>query len=135
MTCSACQPQNALSVVRGESKTFLITVRDEQRNLIDLTGALAWFTVKNRVEDVSSVISKRNLAAGGVDGQILITLPQTGVSLGQMQVFLTPPDSAELDPGAAFWCDSWIQLTSGNRYQILSNQPFAVLPAITTRFF
>lgn len=123
-----------IKVTRGESKTFLMTVRDSNKQPVDLTGGKVWFTVKNRVEDVGAIISKKNLAAGGVDGQILITLPQTLAAIGQAQIFLDPADTAGLDPEASYWCDAWVQLTSGKRYQVLSNRPFKIDPAVTTVF-
>ena len=134
MTCLACNTATTLLVTRGESKTYRVTVRDAQKNPVDLTGAKVWFSVKNRVEDLSPIIGKRNLAAGGVDGQILITLPQTGTSLGQMQIFLDPADTAGLDPCASYVCDVWVQFTSGKRYQVIKNRGFRIEPAVTTIF-
>jgi hypothetical protein len=134
MTCAACSPQRGLSVIRGESKTFLVTVRDAQRNPIDLTACSVWFSVKNRLEDVGPVITKRNAAVGGVDNQILITVPQTGAAIGQLSILIDPADTAALDPEGSYVCDAWVQLTNTKRYQVLTNRPFNILPAVTTAF-
>jgi hypothetical protein len=134
MTCSACNPQHALTVTRGESKTFLVTVRDSQRNLIDLTSASVWFTVKNRLEDPGATIAKKNVTAGGVDGQILVSLPQVGAVVGQFKIFIVPADTTGIDPEAALVCDAWVQVASGQRYQVISNRQFKILPAVTTAF-
>lgn len=136
MSCNNCDGSSTnLHVTRGESATFLLTVVNlTTKQPIDITGALAWFTVKNRVEDPGATISKKNTAAGGVDGQILISSPQSGATLGQLQVFLTPPDTAGLDPDDEYWCDAWVQLSSGKRYQVVSNRSFTIDPAVTTSF-
>jgi hypothetical protein len=124
-----------LTVTRGESKTFLMTVRARSTKApVDITGAKVWFSVKNRVEDVALIIAKRNLAAGGVDGQILITLPQVGASLGQAMIFLDHADTASLDPEASYVCDVWIQLTTSKMYQVVKNRKFRIDPSVTTSF-
>lgn len=148
-------PLSPIRVTRGASKTLLFTVRADLvtgeltatvagvdptptvGNLVDLTGALIWFTVKNRVEDVGATIAKRNTAAGGVDNQLLITVPQTGGALGQFRVFLDPADTAGVDPAAAFWCDAWVQLPGGpplRRYQVRGDGPMIIDASVTTSF-
>jgi hypothetical protein len=129
-------PPQPITVVRGESKTFLLAVRDSKTlQPVDLTGAKVWFTTKNRIEDINAIITKKNVTAGGVDGQILITVPQTGATMGQAQIFLDPADTAGLDSDASYWCDAWVQLATGKRSQVLSNRQFVVEPAVTTVFF
>lgn len=134
MTCSACNPQQCLTVIKGASKTFLLTVRDTKRNPIDLTACSVWFTVKNRLSDAGALIAKKNAAAGGVDGQILITVPQLGVTVGQVSIVIDPADTAGLDPEESYVCDAWVQETNTKRYQVLSNRAFTILPAVTTNF-
>lgn len=133
--CSATAAQRTpIVVVSGATKTLLLTVRDKNKQPVDLTGAKVWFTVKNRIGDVAACITKKNTAAGGVDGQILITIPQTGATKGQVKVFLVPADTAAMDPTESFWCDAWVQLATGERYQVVSNRAFRVDPAVTTSF-
>lgn len=140
MSCPSCSAANAaglkpaITVVRGANKTLLMTVRDGNKQPVDLTGAKVWFTVKHRIEDVAACISKKNLLAGGVDGQILILLPQTGAQKGQAKIFLVPADTAGMDPAESYWCDAWVQLATGEKYQVVSNRPFKVEPAVTTSF-
>lgn len=111
MSCTNPQaPPKPVTVVRGASKTFLLTVHDTKTQLpVSVTGARVWFTVKNRIEDPNAIISKRNVMAGGVDGQAIVVTPQSGATLGQVQVFLDPADTSGLDPAAEFWCDAWVQ--------------------------
>jgi hypothetical protein len=136
MGCAASQTSAnaALTVTRGESKTFLITVLDSKKQPVDITGAKIWFSVKNRIEDAALIIGKRNLAAGGVDGQILITLPQTGASIGQATIFIFPADTASLDPCESYICDVWLQPLTGGLYQVVKNRKFLIAPAVTTQF-
>lgn len=137
MSCPSCSTSAAvktITVVRGANKTLLMTVRDSNKQPVDLTGAKVWFTVKNRIEDVAACISKKNLLAGGVDGQILVLLPQTGAQKGQAKIFLVPADTAGMDPDESYWCDAWVQLATGEKYQVVSNRPFKVESAVTTSF-
>jgi len=126
-----------LRVTRGASRAWLFTV-----NLVatgapqDLTGALVWFTVKGRLEDVAAAITKANSAAGGVDNQVLIITPQTGISVGAFKVFLTPADTSPLSP-RTYWCDAFVQLPGSapiNRQQVMANRQLVVDPAVTTVF-
>ena len=146
-------PASPLVVVRGASRTLPFTVRSDAASgdlvaavagdpavsgaSVDLTGALVWFTVKNRVEDMGAVVAKKNVAAGGVDNQAVIASPQTGISQGQFRVFLDPADTLPLDPAASYWCDAWVQLPGGppiKRYQVMRNRQLVVEPTVTTTF-
>lgn len=154
MSCT--RPQTSvvpIHVTRGASKTLLFTARADvvtgemsaaiagvdqvlTGSPVDLTGAKVWFTVKNRVEDVAAVTTKRNVAAGGIDNQVLVAT-QTGPTVGQFRVFIDSADTAPLDPVASLWCDVWIQLPGGppfNRQQVRGNGPIVVDPAVTTAF-
>lgn len=138
MSCT--QPRAAtppLRVTRGASKVWTLTVRDAGGAPVDLTGAKTWFTIKNRVEDPAALVAKRNLAAGGVDNQMLIILPQSGVTLGKLKVFLDVADTALLDPSASYWCDAWVQRPGGpplDRQQVMANRQLVIDPAVTTTF-
>lgn len=135
MSCTDPQvPPEPLTITRGASKTFTLVARDDDKQPMDLTGAKVWFTVKNRIEDIAAVISKKNLTAGGTDVQILITPTQTGATKGQYKVMLAPPDTAGLDPEMVYWCDAWVETTAGARYQVMQNTTFKIDPAVTTVF-
>jgi hypothetical protein len=126
-----------LHATRGASKGWLFTVRTSNNAPRDITGAKVWFTIKNRVEDVAALVAKRNAAAGGVDNQILVVVPQTGISLGQFKVFLDLADTSALDPAAMYWCDAFVQLVGGpplDRQQVMRNRQLVIDPAVTTTF-
>lgn len=136
MSCTNPQaPLPPLEVVRGESKTFVMTVRSAKtKQPVDLTGAKVWFSVKNRLEDPDAVIRKRTQNAGGSDVEVLVSAPQSGATLGQAQIFLAPPDTAGLDPRASYVCDAWVEFPSGKRYQVVKNRGFVIDPSVTTNF-
>jgi hypothetical protein len=142
-------------VARGASKTLLFAVRADAvtgemtatilgldravspGNLVDLTGVKVWFTAKNRVEDAGATIVKKNAAAGGVDNQVLVIIPQTGASVGLFKVIIDPADTSLLDPSASFWCDAFVQMPGGppiNRQQVSANRQLIVDPVVTTDF-
>ena len=49
-------PENAVTVIRGASKTLKLTVKDKKGELVDLTGATIYFTVKRKETDEECVI-------------------------------------------------------------------------------
>lgn len=149
-------PTSPIRVARGASKTLLFAVRADtvtgemaatvvglDQTLapgvpVDLTGAKVWFTIKNRVEDVGALVTKRNAAAGGVDNQVLVVAPQVGIVVGYFRVLLDVADTTPFDPGASFWCDAFVQMPGGppvDRQQVAASRQLVVDPAITTDFF
>lgn len=144
-----------IHVARGASKVLTFTVRADPLSgdmsaaisgldpagsgaLVDLTGAKVWFTVKNRLEDPGALFAKRNAAAGGVDNQVLVVVPQTGIALAQFRVILDPADTSPIDPWCALWCDAFVQMPGGppiNRQQVAANRQLVIDPAVTTNFF
>lgn len=140
MSCG--RPDDApapLRVVRGASWMFRFTVWDWRRRPVPLAGAMAWFTVKHRLEDAAPVISKRSALAGGVDNQILLG-PQTSPVVLLDNQFLVrgyPADTGLLDPGEVYVCDAFVQLPGGppaGPYQVARNRGFVIDPAVTTTF-
>jgi len=148
-------PLPLIHVARGASRTLLFTVRADPVTgemaasisgldqgpavgaPVDLTGAKVWFTVKNRVEDPAALISKRNVAAGGVDNQVLVVTPQVGIAVGQFRVLIDVADTSLLDPMAAYWCDAFVQMPGGppiNRQQVSRNRQLVIDPAVTAAF-
>jgi hypothetical protein len=133
-TCATTGSTSPITIVRGESKTFQVTVKDKNKTNVDLTGSKVWFTVKERIEDVTPVISKRNLAAGGSNAQIEILLPQTNGNKGKLNIYLVPSDTACLKTDHSYVFDVWVELTSGKRYQVIKKRTFIIEEAVTTVF-
>lgn len=128
-TCSpTCSSTTELAVTQGESATFEITVRDENKVLIDLTGSKIWFGVKHKLLDVPYAILKRNTAAGGSDAEILILDQLVPATKGKARIFLVPDDTSSLaiDCALQYVCDLWIELSTGKQYQVLGVVPFKI---------
>ena len=136
MTCSTTAV-TGIFIVRGESKTYEVVVRerDKAKSLVDLTGAKAWMTVKRRIEDATPLILKRNAAAGGDITQAEILMPQSLVAnKGRLRFNFSPSDTATLLDGADYVCDVWVELASGKRKPVIKKRPFTVGAAVTTDF-
>lgn len=158
MSCAPLAGSRAappIRVARGASKTLLFSVRavavtGEMTStilgrdqapapgaLVDLTGAKVWFTIKNRVEDPGALVTKRNVAAGGVDNQVLVVVPQAGIALSRFRVLLDPADTTLLDPAASYWFDVFVQMPGGppiDRQQVMRNRQLVVDSTVTTDF-
>jgi hypothetical protein len=134
MTCSTTSTTGTITITRGENRTIRVTVRDTNKALVDLTGAKVWFTVKERIEDVTPLIRKRNLAAGGADAEILILIPQADADKkGKFEIYLLPTDTECLKSGVSYVCDAWVELV-GKRYNVVKKRTFVIEDAVTTDF-
>lgn len=121
---------SAITITRGEHMTIALpAVVDDQKVAIDLTGAKVWFTVKNRVEDTSPAISKRNTLAGGADTEVLIVTPLEGL----VEIYLIPTDTTNLT-ATTYIADVWVELASGKRWPIMRRRAFTIEASVTTVF-
>jgi hypothetical protein len=84
-----------LRVVRGEDRTFRLTVFDEDDARQDLTGATITFRVKNLITDALAVIG----LGVGTGITILDQSDPTADTYGQADVVLAGDDTIALDPG------------------------------------
>lgn len=124
MTSSAglLQEENAVSIVRGASRTFVLTVTDTNDKVVDLTGAVIYFTVKERVDDRSPVIFKSSVNPS----DILITNPKGGVA----EIYLNPADTKDKE-AKEYVFDVWAALSSGKRYPVVDPSTFEIRPGVT----
>jgi hypothetical protein len=77
---------------RGDTAPFLLTITDPATKArVDLSGALLWFTVKERITDDDADALYQVTESDGIT-----VLAQTGATLGQ--AYVTPPSA--LQPGA-----------------------------------
>ena len=83
-------------------------------------------TVKNTLDDLdeSAILSKRNLAAGGDDTQILITDAEGGV----LEVYILPDDTIGKDGN--YWYDLVIQV-GGKILQAVAPSQFNIKETVT----
>jgi hypothetical protein len=115
-------PENAVSVIRGSSKTLNLTVKDKHGEPVDLTGSTLYFTVKRKETDRDCLIQKISTDSA----QIEIASPATQ---GTAQIFLQPSDTT-IDPGK-YRFDIWVVLASGARFVVVPPSVFEVKVGVT----
>jgi hypothetical protein len=88
-----------LVLKRGQDKTYLGTVTDENGDEIDLANTKIWFTVKkdydNESDDSEAEFQLKNIYAGGDDTQIKILEPTTD---GQYEVYIKKAHTQNMTP-------------------------------------
>lgn len=111
---------NKISMYLRDDRTLALTVNDEDRAPVDLTGCKLWFTVKQRTSDTdaNALIMKKNTAAGGGDTQIKVLTPPED---GKAEVYLVPTDTDLINPGVYVY-DVQVTLANGKTYTITRDQ-------------
>jgi len=115
-------PENSIEVIRGTSKTFELTVRDDAGVVVDLTGSRIIFSVKTCPADPLPLIQK---TTDNVT-QAEITVPREG----KARIYLQPNDTQTLE-ALQYVFDVWVILTSGKRFAVVPSSIFAVKPGVT----
>jgi hypothetical protein len=117
------QAQNAVSIIRGSTKTFELTVVDVAKAAVNITGARVLFSVKRFVTDEHALIQKDS--AKGV-AEIELTEPKAG----KAQIKIDPSDTQTMDVGEYIF-DVWVVLTNGNRHPVVPPSTFEVKAGVT----
>jgi hypothetical protein len=90
--------QHQLTMTRGDSRTYSVTISDLEGEAYDLTGASVWFTVHDLIE--------KQVGSG-----IEIEAPETGVAV----VTINPEDTEDVpDRRTVYRYDVQIQLADGD---------------------
>lgn len=118
-----------LTILRGSSKTLLLTVKDKAKALVNLDGAKVFFTIKRTIDSDDFEVRKTT-----ADPAEAVLLAQSGDTLGQAQIFLTPTDTINLDPARDYVYDVWVELTSGKRYAVIKPSALNIRRAVTEDF-
>lgn len=104
-----------LSIVRGTSNSFGITVTDAEGDVFTLeTGQVLVFALKKRPKDEERVLVK----------------PITHAVNGEYYLELTPADTADLEPGKYFY-DVGMQQGVNVFYNIIEASVFEIKPNIS----
>jgi len=103
-------PYLKFDIYQGNNRQLRVLVRDEDMNVIDITGATGVFTVKETKESTSPSIQKSTAVAG--EGQI------GAADEGEMFFFLVPADTSSLDIRQYVY-DVKLTLASGKTYTIV----------------
>jgi len=116
------QPENAVAILKGSSRTYEIRVQDEHCEPVNLTGCTMYFTVKENQSDIAPYIQKTSLNA--------LEIEFTDALGGVARVYLNPADTfnAKVKP---YCFDVWLILTTGKRYVIVTPSIFDIQAAVT----
>jgi len=119
---SIVSPENVVSIIKGSSKTFELSIVQDNGTPVDLTDCAIYFTVKVQMEDQLPVIQKRTTDAT----QIAITDPRSGIA----RIYINPEDTLPLAVKPHYF-DVWLVLSSGTRYVVIPPSTIEIKPAIT----
>lgn len=115
--------ENAIDVIRGISRTLVLTVKDSHGDVVDLTNGRVVFTVKCKLSDVNPVILKDS--ENGV-GEVEISDPVSG----EAKIYLTPNDTHNMKPGKYVF-DVWVILAAATRHLVVGPGEFNVKAGVT----
>jgi len=110
---------NKITMFIRDDRTLSVVVNLDTGTPVNLTGAKIWFTVKSRSTDTdaSALILKKNVAAGGDNSQIKITVGAEG----KAEIYIVPADTTALNPGTYLY-DIQITLASGKTYTVVRDK-------------
>lgn len=115
------------TILRGTSKTYRLTVIDDNGDRVDLTGATVYFTVRTALGAAPASIAKTS--ANVLEIEILNqAVPATK---GQADIFIAPSDTASPPLLGKLIYDVWVVLVSGKRYCVVEPSAFLVNRAVT----
>lgn len=119
---------------RGETKTYTLTIRNLADDLVDLTDAEIYFTVRGL--DGLVVFAKRSTEAGGSGDEIEIPnqTADDAALKGQFYIKIGHDDS-DLEPTAR-WADCWVvtDATPPEYLQVDARATFYITGAETADF-
>lgn len=115
--------------VRGETCRVRLTVRDQDGQPVDLTGAALYVTVR-------PVVAGRSISASPAVIELAspadITIAaQAGGTLGQATATFAAAATATRAPGAYVW-DAWVVLGSGDRHAVVEPSRLTLIERSTT---
>ena len=114
--------ENSIEMYKGTSKTFVLSVVDENNVIVDLTGATIYFTVKDGIGEVNPLVQKKSSNALEID----IFDPRGG----KAKIYLSPSDTQALALKPRVF-DVWVVLSSGKRYVVIPPSDFVLKPPVT----
>jgi len=115
-------PENAVTIIRGTSKTLELVVTDADGKVVDLTGAKVVMSVKEFLTDTNPLVQK----ISDVPVQAQITLPREG----KARIYLVPADTQTL-AAKQYVFDVWVILSGGKRFAVVLPSTFIVQAGVT----
>jgi hypothetical protein len=115
---------NALTLVRGTSKTIELTVLDGVGAAFNLTNATLWFTVKKFITDEIFVIQKRSTDATEIE--------VTSAREGKASIYLLPSDTFNLSV-REYTFDIWVVIPPplGAQYLVVGPSTLELQDSVT----
>lgn len=114
---------NSVTIIRGSSKTYALSVKDSSGNPVNLTGARIIFSMKEGFCNESAIIRKDS--NNGIT-EIEITDPLAGMA----EIKILPSDTTTLDVGEYLF-DVWVILTSGKQYPVIPPSKLVIEAGVT----
>ena len=114
---------NVIEVYGGDSAHFLLTVKDDAGDIVDLTNAFISFTVKEHIGDVDYLFRKTT------DEPLEIEL--TAPKAGEAKIKLTGLETEHLDCKSYLY-DVRVVLEDGFRQTVIAPTPFIIKRAVGT---
>lgn len=115
--------ENAIDVVRGTSRTLVLTVKDSHGDVVDLTSSRVVFSVKCKTSDTTPIIQKDS-DVGSAQAEI------TDAVNGEAKIYIQPSDTQNLNP-TKYIFDVWVILSSGSRHLVVGPGAFNVKAGVT----
>jgi hypothetical protein len=114
-----------LEIIRGVTLTLELTIRDQLKQLVALTGATIYFRVKTDLEAASLAIA----LSSAVPAEAEIDADQV-TNKGKGRFFLSPSDTSGLAPGEYIY-DVWVELVGGERHAVIKPSKLVLKRAVT----
>lgn len=115
-----------LRVVRGATVTIgPIEVRDHLAQLVDLTGATIYVTVRAPLAAAAAIAK---VSSAGGSGIAIAT--QAGTTLGQFTVTFQSSETRSLSPGEFAW-DAWAVIAGGARLVVVDPSRFQLVREVS----
>jgi len=104
-------PFEVIDLFADDDRTIRVFVKDTDLNIVDLTGAICVFSVKETKEDTSFVFQKSSaVPAEGMIG---------AADEGEVFFFIVPADTVSLGIRQYVW-DVRVELSNGKTYTVLT---------------
>jgi hypothetical protein len=116
-------PKNAISIIRGQSKTYALAVTDKNGDPVDLTGSRVIFSVKTSFCAEDALIRKDS---NNGTTEIEITNALGGLA----DIKIVPSDTNTLD-ATEYIFDVWVVLSSGKQYPVIPPSKLVVEAGVT----
>ncbi len=115
-------PANAVTIIRGSSKTLVLTVKDKDGEIVNLTGSTIYMTVRFKATDEECLFQKISTD----DLQIEIPNPTDGTA----NIFINPGDTAGKRI-TRYVYDILVILSSGTRHVVVGPAVFEIKAGVT----